>query len=102
MLEIESECKNGNIIVAKGSNRHASIWGGASLLTTFLDSARQMLLSSKNWDFLVNLSESDYPIKTNSKLVEFLSLNRGMNFVKSHGREVQRFLSKQVCIKLLY
>ncbi|XP_014225440.1 xylosyltransferase oxt [Trichogramma pretiosum] len=95
MLEIEGSCKKGNIIVAKGENRHASIWGGASLLTTFLDAARQMLLRSKDWDFLVNLSESDYPIKTNAKLVEFLTWNRGMNFVKSHGREVQRFLSKQ-------
>ncbi|XP_001604139.2 xylosyltransferase oxt [Nasonia vitripennis] len=96
MLEVERKCKNKNIIVAKGPDlRHASIWGGASLLTTFLTSARQMLLHSKNWDFLVNLSESDYPIKTNARLVEFLTWNRGMNFVKSHGREVQRFLTKQ-------
>ncbi|XP_058802558.1 xylosyltransferase oxt isoform X3 [Phymastichus coffea] len=96
MLELERKCKRKNIIVAKGPElRHASIWGGASLLTTFLTSARQMLLYSKDWDFLVNLSESDYPIKTNERVVEFLTWNRGMNFVKSHGREVQRFLTKQ-------
>ncbi|XP_014216073.1 xylosyltransferase oxt [Copidosoma floridanum] len=96
MLEVEKKCKLSNIIVAKGPDlRHASIWGGASLLTTFLTSAHQMLLRSKNWDFLVNLSESDYPIKTNARLIEFLGWNRGMNFVKSHGREVQRFLTKQ-------
>jgi protein xylosyltransferase len=103
LLEVEQNCKMKNIIVAKGPElRHASIWGGASLLTTFLTSARQMLAYSKNWDFLVNLSESDYPIKSNARLVEFLTWNRNMNFVKSHGREVQRFLTKQVHRSLLF
>ena len=35
MLEIESECKNGNIIVAKGSNRHASIGEAQACLQLF-------------------------------------------------------------------
>nr|XP_012137551.1 PREDICTED: xylosyltransferase oxt isoform X2 [Megachile rotundata] len=96
MLEVEKSCKTNNIKVARGENlRHASIWGGASLLTTLLKSAQQMLAHNQHWDFLVNLSESDFPIKNNAQLTQFLSLNRGMNFVKSHGREVQRFITKQ-------
>ncbi|XP_011302816.1 xylosyltransferase oxt [Fopius arisanus] len=96
MLEVEKKCSKKNIKVAKGSGlRHASIWGGASLLTTLLTSARQMLQHSKDWDFLVNLSESDFPVKSNAQLVDFLTLNKGLNFVKSHGREVQRFITKQ-------
>ncbi|XP_015432599.1 PREDICTED: xylosyltransferase oxt [Dufourea novaeangliae] len=96
MLEVEKSCKTNNIKVARGEGlRHASIWGGASLLTTLLKSAEQMLAHHHHWDFLVNLSESDYPIKSNAHLVQFLSLNKGMNFVKSHGREVQRFITKQ-------
>ncbi|XP_063992970.1 xylosyltransferase oxt [Diachasmimorpha longicaudata] len=95
MLEVEKKCARRNIKVAKGGLRHASIWGGASLLTTLLTSARQMLQYSKDWDFLVNLSESDFPVKTNAQLTDFLTLNRGLNFVKSHGREVQRFITKQ-------
>ncbi|XP_034946782.1 xylosyltransferase oxt [Chelonus insularis] len=95
MLKVEKACKRKNIIVAKGAGlRHASIWGGASLLTTFLTSAQQML-QYLDWDFLVNLSESDYPIKTNKQLIDFLTLNKGLNFVKSHGRDVQKFISKQ-------
>ncbi|XP_076626071.1 xylosyltransferase oxt isoform X2 [Colletes latitarsis] len=96
MLKVEKSCKTNNIKVARGDGlRHASIWGGASLLTTFLKSAQQMLAHHHHWDFLVNLSESDFPIKNNMQLVQFLSLNKGMNFVKSHGREVQRFITKQ-------
>lgn len=95
MLDVENKCKYKNIHVAKGENRRASIWGGASLLSTFLSSARQLLSYDNDWDFLINLSESDYPVKSNELLVEFLTANKGMNFVKSHGREVQRFISKQ-------
>ncbi|EZA47482.1 Xylosyltransferase oxt [Ooceraea biroi] len=96
MLELEKSCKLSNIKVARGEGlRHASIWGGASLLTTFLKSAQQMLAYNQHWDFLVNLSESDFPLKSNNQLTEFLSWNRGMNFAKSHGREVQRFVAKQ-------
>lgn len=96
MLEVEKSCKTNNIKVARGEGlRHASIWGGASLLTTLLKSAQQMLAHHHHWDFLVNLSESDFPVKSNTQLAEFLSWNKGMNFVKSHGREVQRFITKQ-------
>lgn len=96
MLEVERSCKLNNIKVARGEGlRHASIWGGASLLTTLLKSAQQMLAHHHHWDFLVNLSESDFPVKSNDQLTEFLSWNKGMNFVKSHGREVQRFITKQ-------
>lgn len=96
MLEIERKCVTKNIVVARGDGlRHASIWGGASLLTTLLTSANEMLARDRNWDFLVNLSESDFPVKSDARLTEFLTLNKGMNFVKSHGREVQRFITKQ-------
>lgn len=33
--------------------------------------------------------------RTNQQLVEFLTANKEHNFVKSHGREVQRFIQKQ-------
>ncbi|XP_075224237.1 xylosyltransferase oxt isoform X2 [Lycorma delicatula] len=75
--------------------RHATIWGGASLLTMLLQAMAELEKSDWNWDFLINLSESDFPIKSNVQLVEFLSSNRNRNFVKSHGREVQRFIQKQ-------
>ena len=29
-----------------------------------------------DWDFVLNLSESDYPVKTQEELVHFLSSNR--------------------------
>lgn len=75
--------------------RFATIWGGASLLKMLLSSMKDLLTLPWKWDFVINLSESDYPVKPTSKLTDFLSANRDRNFVKSHGREVQRFIQKQ-------
>lgn len=76
--------------------RYATIWGGASLLRMLLDSMRSLLQSTDwKWDFVINLSESDFLVKSMDDLVHFLTANRNRNFVKSHGREVQRFVQKQ-------
>nr|CAD7444893.1 unnamed protein product [Timema bartmani] len=76
-------------------HRFATIWGGSSLLQMLLASMGELLNLGWSWDFIINLSESDFPIKTNNQLREFLTANKGRNFVKSHGREVQRFVQKQ-------
>lgn len=77
------------------SSRFSTIWGGASLLTMLLASMKNVLALNWQWDFVINLSESDFPIKSLESLEQFLSANKGFNFVKSHGREVQRFIKKQ-------
>uniref|UniRef100_A0A7M4ENW9 Xylosyltransferase 1 n=1 Tax=Crocodylus porosus TaxID=8502 RepID=A0A7M4ENW9_CROPO len=76
--------------------RMATIWGGASLLSTYLQSMRDLMeMNDWPWDFFINLSAADYPIRTNDQLVAFLSRYRDMNFLKSHGRDNARFIRKQ-------
>ncbi|XP_053550711.1 xylosyltransferase 1 [Bombina bombina] len=76
--------------------RMSTIWGGASLLSTYLQSMRDLLeMSDWSWDFFINLSAADYPVRTNDQLVAFLSKYRDMNFLKSHGRDNARFIRKQ-------
>ena len=76
--------------------RWATIWGGASLLTMLLGCMEDLVNNLKwEWDYVLNLSESDYPLKSSRSLVEFLTENRGRNFVKSHGMELERFVKKQ-------
>uniref|UniRef100_A0A182PIG7 protein xylosyltransferase n=1 Tax=Anopheles epiroticus TaxID=199890 RepID=A0A182PIG7_9DIPT len=83
-----------NIRLAR--KRFSTIWGGASLLQMLLSCMEYLLYeSSWQWDFVLNLSESDFPLKTVDHLVTFLTANRGQNFVRNHGREVQRFIQKQ-------
>lgn len=75
--------------------RFATIWGGASLLRMLRSCMHELLQLPWQWDFVLNLSESDFPVKTVTQLTNFLTANKGRNFVKSHGREVQRFIQKQ-------
>ncbi|XP_060758449.1 xylosyltransferase 1 [Neoarius graeffei] len=83
--------------------RMATIWGGASLLSMYLQSMKDLLaMSSWPWDFFINLSAADYPIRTNDQLVAFLSKYRNMNFIKSHGRDNARFIRKQGLDRLFF
>ncbi|CAL8122666.1 unnamed protein product [Orchesella dallaii] len=87
-------------------NRRATIWGGASLLTVLLSGMKDLVTNADEWnwewDYVINLSESDFPLKSTEKLEAFLSHNKGRNFVKSHGRDVQKFIQKQGLDKTFY
>ena len=76
--------------------RFATIWGGASLLSMLIECFTTLLTKTDwQWDFVLNLSESDYPLKSREDLIAFLTSNKDKNFVKSHGREPAVFLRKQ-------
>lgn len=62
LLQLEANFSN----VRLSRNRYATIWGGASLLTVLLNSMRDLLTMSDwstAWDYVINLSESDFPIR---------------------------------------
>ncbi|XP_055935993.1 xylosyltransferase oxt-like isoform X2 [Argiope bruennichi] len=83
--------------------RLSTIWGGASLLQMLLSCISELLLLKNwNWEYVINLSESDFPIKSLSSLERFLNANNGKNFVKSHGQDTQRFIAKQGLDKTFY
>uniref|UniRef100_A0A8C5FDB2 Xylosyltransferase 1 n=1 Tax=Gadus morhua TaxID=8049 RepID=A0A8C5FDB2_GADMO len=83
--------------------RMSTIWGGASLLTMYLRTMSDLLkMADWSWDFFINLSAADYPIRANDQLVAFLSKYRNMNFIKSHGRDNARFIRKQGLDRLFY
>ena len=89
-----------NIKVA--DDRFATIWGGASLLQMMIASMQEMLKLKWNMDFVINLSESDYLLKHPQNLKKFLALQKGMNFVKSHGRDTDTFIKKQGLDRTFY
>ncbi|XP_025094417.1 xylosyltransferase 1-like isoform X3 [Pomacea canaliculata] len=83
-----------NVMVTR--NRFATIWGGSSLLQAHLSFLKELLDKTEwAWDYYINLSESDYPIKTISDLTSYLTTYKGLNFLKSHGKDTPRFIKKQ-------
>ncbi|KAK6165186.1 hypothetical protein SNE40_023628 [Patella caerulea] len=76
--------------------RFSTIWGGASLLQAHLTFMKEVLgIREWKWDYYINLSESDYPIKRIDELVNFLKKYNGYSFLKSHGSDTHRFIQKQ-------
>ncbi|OQR69109.1 xylosyltransferase oxt-like [Tropilaelaps mercedesae] len=73
--------------------RFSTIWGGASLLQMLLVCFQELIYLDKShnqWDYVVNLSESDFPIKRVDELEVFLGNNKGYNFVRSHGEDTSK------------
>uniref|UniRef100_A0A915JP36 protein xylosyltransferase n=1 Tax=Romanomermis culicivorax TaxID=13658 RepID=A0A915JP36_ROMCU len=97
MENLESFRRNDNFKV----NRHRfdTIWGGTSLLDMILQSVRDLSTKfekSKNFDYVINLSESDFPILAVEDLVQFLTYYNGTSFLKGQPRNLtHRFLQKQ-------
>ncbi|VDM75553.1 unnamed protein product [Strongylus vulgaris] len=48
-----------------------------------------------DWDYLINLSESDFPVLTLNELETQLRLNPGKSYMSSHGYNTARFIQKQ-------
>lgn len=75
--------------------RMATIWGGASLLTTYLQTMKDLMeMSDWPWDFFINLSAADYPIRYNEcfKNVHVL-------FLKEVSVEISNDMSVLCCKK---
>ncbi|TNN13274.1 Xylosyltransferase oxt [Schistosoma japonicum] len=79
------------------TSRFSPIWGGQSLLDMFLSSLKDLStnMSDWEWDFVINLSERDMPIRPNHELVTYLSHNRGKIFLRSFNHAGQSFLRNQ-------
>ncbi len=62
-----------------------------------LDSIKDLLATwpEPSWDFLLNLSEADFPILSLEELEKLVGEYRGFNFLKSHGNNTKKFISKQ-------
>ncbi|CAJ0956981.1 unnamed protein product, partial [Mesorhabditis belari] len=75
----------------------STIWGGASLLDMITDAIRTTINipNFSSWDYLVNLSESDFPVMSLAELETQLTLNNGRSFLASHGYNTARFIQKQ-------
>ncbi|KAF0302651.1 Xylosyltransferase oxt [Amphibalanus amphitrite] len=91
LLSLEAQFPN----VRLSRWRRATIWGGASLLDMLLHCMTELLTLDWQWDYVLNLSESDMPVKRMERLTEFLTRNKGKNFLKSHGQSIPSFIMKQ-------
>ena len=57
-------------------------WGGYSLVDAELRGIEELLKISPKWEFFINLSGQDFPLKSQPHIQDFLRRNRGKDFIK--------------------
>ncbi|GMR59205.1 hypothetical protein PMAYCL1PPCAC_29400, partial [Pristionchus mayeri] len=71
----------------------STIWGGASLLPMITDAIESSL--NLEWDYIINMSESDELVLSMEELEAQLNSRRGHSFLATHGHSTGRFIEKQ-------
>ena len=57
------------------------VWGGYSMVDVELRGIKELLKISAEWDCFINLSGQDFPLKPQAFIQEFLSRNKGKDFL---------------------
>ena len=71
-------------------NSENVIWGGYSMVQAELDGIKYLLSMDEKWDYFINLSGQDYPLKSQKIIKEFLSKNNGKSYIKIDDQEKMR------------
>lgn len=58
------------------------VWGGYSMVQAELNGMKYLLNLNVSWDFFINLSGQDYPLKSQKIIRAYLTKNKGNNFIK--------------------
>jgi hypothetical protein len=58
------------------------VWGGYSMVQAELSGMQYLLKLEQKWDYFINLSGQDYPLKSQHIISNFLAANRGTSFLK--------------------
>ncbi|RNA63912.1 glycosyl transferase [Chryseobacterium nematophagum] len=76
-----------NVHLLKSEN---VVWGGYSMVQAELDGMKYLLNINAKWDYFINLSGQDYPLKSQKIIKEFLSNNFGKSYIKITDQEKNR------------
>jgi hypothetical protein len=57
-------------------------WGGYSIVDAELRGIEQLLSISSKWEFFINLSGQDFPLRSQTHIQDFLGRNAGKDFIR--------------------
>lgn len=67
-----------------------ALWGGWSLVDAELRGMEKLLEMGANWEFFINLSGQDFPLKSQGAIRAFLARNRGKEFIRAVNQAIAR------------
>lgn len=66
------------------------VWGGYSMVETELRGIKELMKISAEWDFFILLSGQDFPLKPQAFIQDFLSRNKGKDFISIADQAKER------------
>jgi hypothetical protein len=67
-----------------------ALWGGWSLVDAELRGMAKLLEMGADWEFFINLSGQDFPLKSQAAIRAFLTRNRGKEFIRAVNQSIVR------------
>jgi hypothetical protein len=67
-----------------------ALWGGYSLVDAALRGMTELLEMDDRWEYFINLSGQDFPLKSQKQVMDFLAENRGREFIKIADQKLTR------------
>lgn len=64
--------------------------GGFSMIQAELNAMEFLLNVNQEWDYFINLSGEDYPLKSQNIIRKFLAINKGRNYLFYYDQEFYR------------
>ncbi len=66
------------------------VWGGYSMVQAELSGIKYLLQIDAEWDFFINLSGQDFPLRSQEFIRSFLTANKGNNYIKVANQASER------------
>ncbi|MDD2870867.1 MAG: beta-1,6-N-acetylglucosaminyltransferase [Candidatus Gracilibacteria bacterium] len=66
------------------------VWGGYSMVQVELNGIKKLLEISAKWDFFINLSGQDFPMKSQKEITNYLSKNINNSYLKIAEQLLER------------
>lgn len=76
-----------NVEILKSQN---VVWGGYSMVSVEMKAIQKLLKMNKKWQFYINLSGQDFPLKSQKQIETYLSKNKNSSFIKIANQTTQR------------
>ncbi|MEJ5102542.1 MULTISPECIES: beta-1,6-N-acetylglucosaminyltransferase [Chryseobacterium] len=64
--------------------------GGFSMIQAELNAMEYLLNANQHWDYFINLSGEDYPLKSQNTIRNFLTINNGKNYLFYYDQKFYR------------
>ena len=66
------------------------VWGGYSMVQAELNAMQHLLTLDIEWDYFINLSGQDFPLKSQEYIRDFLTKSNGTNFITVANQATER------------